>query len=74
MIASQLTQQLVADGVETISTQGRKFDPKTDEVLMTVETEDPDQDGRVVEELEPGYKFKEKLLQPAKLKVAKLKT
>ena len=73
MIATQLTQQLMENGVETISAQGRKFDPKTDEVLMTVETEDPDQEGLVVEELEPGYKFKEKLLQPAKVRVAKLK-
>ena len=74
MIAAQLTQQLMENGVATISAKGRKFDPNTDEVLMTVETEDPDQDGLVVEELEPGYKFKEKLLQPAKVKVAKLKT
>ena len=74
MIAAQLTQQLMENGVETISAKERKFDPTTDEVLMTVETEDPDQDGLVVEELEPGYKFKEKLLQPAKVKVAKLKT
>jgi len=73
MITAQLSQQLTENGVETISAKGRKYDPNTDEVLMTVETEDPDQDGMIVEELEPGYKFKEKLLQPAKVNVAKLK-
>ncbi len=73
MIAVQMTRQLLENGVETISAKGRKYDPNTDEVLMTVETEDPDQDGLVVEELEPGYQFKGKLLQPAKVNVAKLK-
>lgn len=73
MITAQMTQQLVENGVETISAKGRKYDPNTDEVLMTVATEDPDQEGLVVEELEPGYQFKGKLLQPAKVNVAKLK-
>lgn len=73
MITAQMTQQLVENGVETISAKGRKYDPNTDEVLMTVATDDPDQEGLVVEELEPGYQFKGKLLQPAKVNVAKLK-
>jgi len=73
MTYSQLLSTLKASGVETISTSGRKFDPQTDEAFMTEDTTDPDKDNDIVEELEPGYLFKDKLLKPAKVKVAKLK-
>ncbi len=73
MTYSQLLSTLKESGVETISTSGRKFNPQTDEAFMTEDTTDPDKDNDVVEELEPGYLFKDKLLKPAKIKVAKLK-
>lgn len=72
MIHSQLLDTLKESGVETIPTVGRSFNPQTDEVVMTVTTTDPEKDNTVVEELEPGYLFKDKLLKPAKVKVAKL--
>ena len=70
---SQLLNTLKESGVETISTLGRKFNPQTDEAFMTEDTTDPAKDNEIVEELEPGYLFKDKLLKPAKVKVAKLK-
>ncbi|CAI2718648.1 nucleotide exchange factor GrpE [Nitrospina watsonii] len=73
MILSQFEQELAQQGIEAIGAVGRKLDPNTDEVCMTVDTEDPGQDGMVVEELEPGYRFQDKLLKPVKVKVAKLK-
>ncbi len=73
MIHSQWLGTLKECGVEIIPTANRKFNPQTDEVFMTEETTDPDRDNEVVEELEPGYLFKDKLLKPAKVKVAKLK-
>jgi molecular chaperone GrpE len=73
MTYSQLLNTLKENGVETISTPGRKFNPQTDEAFMTEDTTDPDKDNQIVEELEPGYIFKDKLLKPAKVKVAKLK-
>ena len=69
---SQLLNTLKESGVETIPTSGRKFDPQTDEAFMTEDTTDPDKDNDIVEELETGYRFKNKLLKPAKVKVAKL--
>ena len=69
---SQLLSTLKENGVETIPTSGRKFDPQTDEAFMTENTTDPDKENDIVEELEPGYRFKDKLLKPAKVKVAKL--
>jgi len=73
MTYSQLLSSLKESGVETISTSGRKFNPQTDEAYMTEDTTDPGEDNQIVEELEPGYLFKDKLLKPAKVKVAKLK-
>ncbi|MDH5459054.1 MAG: nucleotide exchange factor GrpE [Nitrospinota bacterium] len=70
---SQLLTTLKESGVETIPTSGRKFNPQTDEAFMTEDTTDPDKDNEIVEELESGYLFKDKLLKPAKVKVAKLK-
>ncbi len=74
MTIAQFMQELKDGGVTTISAKGRPFDPKTDEVFMTEETDDPNQDNIVVEELEPGYMLKDKLLKAVKVKVAKLKS
>lgn len=73
MTYSQLLSTLKESGVETIPTSGRKFNPQTDEASMTEDTTDPNKDNDIVEELEPGYLFKDKLLKPARVKVAKLK-
>jgi molecular chaperone GrpE len=73
MVIRQYTQELGENGVEEIPTAGRKFDPKIDEVYMTIETADAAQDNDIIEELEPGYTYKGKLIKAAKVKVAKLK-
>lgn len=74
MTLAQFMQELKASGVTMIEAKGRPFDPKTDEVLLTEETEDPAQDNIILEELEPGYMLKDKLLKAVKVKVAKLKS
>ena len=73
LVISQFIRELKDNGVEPITSVGQKFDPKAHEVFLTVETEDATQDEMVIEELEPGYKFKEKLIKAAKVKIAKLK-
>ena len=74
MVAKQFARELKNNEVQKIDTQSRKFNPQTDEVVMTEETTDPEQDNTIVEELEPGYIFKDKLIKAAKVKVAHLKT
>ena len=74
MVAKQFARELKNNEVQKIDTQNRKFNPQTDEVVMTEETTDPEQDNTIVEELEPGYIFKDKLIKAAKVKVAHLKT
>ena len=73
LVINQFIRELKDNGVEPITSVGQKFDPKAHEVFLTVETEDANQDEMVIEELEPGYKFKEKLIKAAKVKIAKLK-
>ena len=71
MTIVQFSKELEENGVEAIKAVGRKFNPSTDEACMTVPAENPEQDNVVIEELEPGYMFKDKLLKPVKVKVAK---
>ena len=74
MVSKQFSRELKNNDVEIIDTKNRKFDPKTDEIFLTEETDDPKMDNMIVQELEPGYIFKEKLIKAAKVKVAHLKT
>jgi len=71
MTIIQFNKELEENGVQAIQAIGREFDPTTDEACMTVPAEKPEQDNLVIEELEPGYMFKDKLLKPVKVKVAK---
>jgi molecular chaperone GrpE len=73
MIVAQFNKILQENEVQIIQAQGRAFNPATDEVCFTVETEDPAQDNMVLEDLEPGYQYRDKLIKPVKVKVAKLK-
>ena len=74
MVSKQFSRELKNNDVEIIDTKNRKFDPKTDEIFLTEETDDPKMDNMIVQELEPGYIFKDKLIKAAKVKVAHLKT
>ena len=74
MVSKQFSRELKNNDVEVIDTKNRKFNSKTDEIFLTEETDDPKMENMIVQELEPGYIFKEKLIKAAKVKVAHLKT
>lgn len=73
LIVTQFNKILQENEVLIIQAQGRAYNPATDEVCFTVETEDPAQDNMVLEDLEPGYQYRDKLIKAVKVKVAKLK-
>jgi len=73
LVVNQFSNELKENGVETVTSVGEKFDPKSHEVFLTVETEDESQDEMIIEELETGYRFKDKLIKASKVKIAKLK-
>lgn len=70
LIYKQLQDALGKMGVSPIMAKGQPFDPRYHEAIEMVETtEAPDH--AVLEELQRGYKFKDRLLRPSMVKVAK---
>jgi molecular chaperone GrpE len=70
LIYKQLLAALAKLSVNPITSKGEPFDPRYHEAIEMVETtEAPDH--QVLEELQRGYKFKDRLLRPAMVKVAK---
>lgn len=70
MIRSQMLDFLKRHGLERMSVAlGEPPDPLVTEAIATVESDLPE--GVVVEEVLPGYKFYEKILRPAQVKVSK---
>ena len=70
MIQLQIQKFLKDIGLERIKAVGEKFDPHVHEPLETEESKDKD-DGLIVAELKPGYRFNGKLLRPASVKIIK---
>ena len=70
LIYKQLQDALAKLGVRAIPAKGEPFDPHVHEAIEMVETSDAP-DHEVLEELQRGYKMKDRLLRPAMVKVAK---
>lgn len=70
LIYKQLQDALAKLGVHAIPAQGEPFDPHHHEAIEMVESTDVP-DHHVLEELQRGYKLKDRLLRPAMVKVAK---
>ena len=70
LIYKQLQDALAKLGVRPIPAIGEPFDPRYHEAIEMVETSDVP-DHQVIAELQRGYKFKDRLLRPAMVKVAK---
>jgi molecular chaperone GrpE len=70
LIYKQLQDALAKLGVRAIAAKGQPFDPHCHEAIEMVETSEA-ADHEVLEELQRGYKFKDRLLRPALVKVAR---
>lgn len=70
LIYKQLQDALAKLGVHAIPARGEQFDPRVHEAIEMVETSDAP-DHEVLDELQRGYKIKDRLLRPAMVKVAK---
>ena len=71
MIHRQLTDILAQEGLTEVYALGEMFDPNLHEAVMTAEREKGQKDSQVVRVLRKGYRFKDKLLRPAMVQVAK---
>ena len=70
LIYKQLLDSLAKLGVKPLDARGQVFDPHQHEAVEMVET-DRAKDNTVLEELQRGYKLKDRLLRPAMVRVAR---
>ena len=69
LIYKQLQDALTKLGVRPIPAKGEIFDPHVHEAIEMVETSEVP-DHQVIDELQRGYKLKDRLLRPAMVRVA----
>jgi molecular chaperone GrpE len=69
LIYRQLKDVLEKRGLNAIQTEGRKFDPNFHEAVAREERNDLEE-GTILEELQKGYFFQNRLLRPAMVKVS----
>jgi molecular chaperone GrpE len=66
-IYRKLQAVLEAQGVSVIEAEGKDFDPNFHEAVMAVEGEE----GKVIEETQKGYKLRNRVIRPTKVKVGR---
>ncbi len=69
LIHRQLSDALLKFGLEPVPTVGEAFDPHMHEAVTTEQSSEHEEN-TVIEEFQKGYKLGDKLLRPAKVKVA----
>jgi molecular chaperone GrpE len=70
LIYRQFQDALQKIGVQAISAVGQVFDPRVHEAIEMVDTTEV-ADHHVIDEFQRGYKYKERLLRPAMVRVAR---
>jgi molecular chaperone GrpE len=70
LIYRQFQDALQKIGVQVIPAVGQTFDPRVHEAIEMVDTTDVP-DHHVVDELQRGYKYKDRMLRPAMVRVAR---
>jgi molecular chaperone GrpE len=70
MIQQQLKNALVESGLEEMDAHGKPFDPTFHEAVSQQES-DTVPEGQVIQQIRKGYKFRERLLRPSAVIVAK---
>tara|TARA_Y100000768_G_scaffold376974_1_gene349659 strand:- start:64 stop:582 length:519 start_codon:yes stop_codon:yes gene_type:complete len=70
LIRTKMWSELSSDGVSKIETKGGKFDPTKMEAITTLPPSEDFPANTVIDELEAGYMFKERVLVPARVVVA----
>ena len=69
LIYQHFSDALKKLGLESITTKGQKFDPHIHHAVDMVETGDVEEQ-TILDEYQPGYNFRGRLLRPAMVKVA----
>ncbi len=69
LIDKQFHDALARLGVEPIPVEGAVFDPNQHQAVQMVDTDEVE-DNHVIDELQRGYRIKDRLLRPAMVRVA----
>ncbi|OQY09983.1 MAG: nucleotide exchange factor GrpE [Fusobacteriia bacterium 4572_132] len=72
MTLNQMHKLLKDEGVEPLESEGKEFDPYQHHAMMQEQNEEFEHN-TVIQELQKGYKMKDKVIRPALVKVAKNK-
>lgn len=67
LIHNSMVKTLEAQGLKPIECKGKNFDPNFHEALMNCEGEE----GKVIQQIEKGYMFNNRLLRPARVMVGR---
>lgn len=70
LIRSKMWSELSSDGITKIETKGGKFDPTKMEAITTLPPSDEYPANSVIDELESGYMYKDRVLTPARVVVS----
>jgi molecular chaperone GrpE len=69
MIHKQFIDSLTSEGIEVIEAKGQPFDPNFHQAVMQEEVEDVEA-GIVLNEMQKGYKLKDRVIRPAMVTVS----
>jgi molecular chaperone GrpE len=69
LVEKKLLQVLESSGLEPLDPAGQIFDPATMEALATVAVDKREEDDRVADVFQRGYRFKGQLIRPARVRV-----
>ena len=67
LISRKMKAVLEGRGLSVIEAEGKDFDPNLHEAVMCVDGEE----GKVVEEIQKGYKIRDRVIRPTMVKVGK---
>jgi len=70
LLRERLWSELSAAGVVAMDSKGKEFDPNLHDALTTIPASEENPSGIVIDVIEAGYMFKERLLRAAKVVVA----
>jgi molecular chaperone GrpE len=69
IVEKSMRKQLTKAGLEIIAAKGKPFNSELHDAITTIPVEDDSQKGHVLEEVEKGYRLKERVLRYAKVVV-----
>src|SRR5437762_12791379 len=68
LVLKQLNDFLAENGLQPIEAEGKKFDPNVHEAIAHESSEFPE--GTVIRQTRRGYRFKDRLLRPARVVIS----